>query len=369
VLGLADLPQVRHAAAGAPAWCRDPMARALPALAQALDGTGQVCLLADHFRSHPLIADYLNRTFYGGRMRIRTNMRTLCSGLPTAHTGLAWHNVVGKVEPPKEGEPAVNVGELAGCEQLLRTWLREGLLDAAPRRSFGIVSPIPEQPSALRDRLKASTFPLKQLKKLYIGPPSMFCGRQVDFLIVLPGPAQSGPPGHNAALSQDEALFHDAVAAARIGLHVVGDHQACRMAGGYAAALADHIGAPPQAPEATPVDETDARFEAAFGRLEEASADLLTPLCKLLDAAGYAYQCNIEEHGQQFAVRLLSPHGGRYVLDFERPLEDIAAADELELDLMRDAEVGKLGYEVVRIAADDLLEKADLIVERLARLA
>jgi hypothetical protein len=268
-----------------------------------------------------------------------------------------------------KGEPEVNVGEIEIAVALLQRWQKDGLFRAAPRRSFGVVSPIPEQPSALRERLKAELFPLAVLKRLYVGPPQMFRGKQVDFLILMPGPAQSGPPGHNAELGQNDGLFHDAVAACRIGLHVVGDYQACRMAGGYAGALAEHIGAPPPQPDALIVDKADAEFEAAFGRLEEVAPDVLAPLCRMLDAAGYAYQCGVEDHGQMLTVRLLSPHGGRYNLEVERSLAEVASADELELDLARDAEMARHGYEVVRVAADDVLEKADLIVERLARLA
>ncbi|MEQ9643120.1 MAG: hypothetical protein RIM84_24070 [Alphaproteobacteria bacterium] len=365
---LVNLPLVQKAAAALPAWCRDPLTKALPALDGALEGSDRLCELADHFRSHPLVADYLNRTFYEARMRIRTNVRTMTTGLSRAHVGVHWHSAIGRVAPPRDKEPEVNLGEVEACVALLKRWLKDKLFSAAPRRSFGVVSAIPFQHAALRDRLKAEMFPLKELKRLHIGPPKMFAGKQVDFLIVMPGPAQSGPPGHNAELGQHAGLYHDAIAACRIGLHVVGDHQACRMAGGFAAALVEHIGPPPQVDE-TADDATDAEFEAAFGRLEEVAPDLMEPLCRLLDAAGYAYQCGVEEHGQMLAVRLLSPHGGRYNLEFERPLVEIGSADELELDQARDAEVSRHGYEVVRVSPEDVLEKADMIVERLARLA
>ena len=366
---LANLPLVQKAAAALPHWCRDPLTKALPALDGALEGTDQLCELADHFRSHPLVADYLSRTFYEARMRIRTNVRNLTSGLSPIYTGVHWHGAIGRMAPLREGEPDVNLGEIDVCVALLRRWRMDKLLSSAPRRTFGIVSPIEEQPSALRDRLKAEMFPLADLKRLHVGPPRMFAGKQVDFLIVMPGPAQSGPPGHNASLGLHESLYHDAVAACRIGLHVIGDHQACRMAGGFAAALAEHIGPPPPEVPEDEIDSTDAEFEAAFGRLEEVAPDLMEPLCRMLDAAGYAYQCGVEEHGQMLAVRLLTPHGGRYNLEFERPLAEIGSADELEIDMARDAEVERHGYQVIRLSAEDVLEKADLIVERLARLA
>jgi hypothetical protein len=369
VQSLVELGPIKQAAQAQPTWLRDPLARAMPALAGALEGEETSRELTDHFRSHPLVAEYLNRTFYDARLRVRTNVRTLTAGLSRAHAGVHWHGAVGRMQALLPGLPEVNLGEIDVCVSVLKRWQKDGLFRMAPRRSFGIVSPIPEQPAVLRERLKSEMFPPAVLKQLYVGPPRMFRGKQVDFLIVMPGPAQSGPPGHNAALGQNDSLFHDAVAACRVGLHVVGDFQACRMAGGLAAVLADHIGAPPPLPTELQIDQADAEFEAAFGRLEEVAPNILEPLCRLLDQAGYTYQCGIEDHGHMLTVRLLTPHGGRYDIEIDRPLAEIATADELELELARDAEVARHGYEVVRVSHDDVLEKADLIVERLARLA
>lgn len=357
-------------AADAPAWSEDPTLSLLAQVQAAMNEQGNPpCRLVDHFRSHPFIADLLNRSFYGGDLKVRTNFRSLRRDAPESMLGLRWRHVEGRCEAAADG--LLNAGEVEAAADLLGTWRTDGVFGQAPRRSFAIVSPLPAQRRAIAARARRLSLPLE---RLLIAAPEELAGRVIDYLVMMPGLAADTPAELRTELAESEALYHDALASARLGVHVVGDRAACLAAGGRAAMLAawaDLAGGAAAAGEvaAAEPDWFDPTFDAAFGPAEDAKADAAAPLTKMLGDCGYAFQANVEEGGLRLAYRVLTPHGGRYDVEIDPSLEELAARPgALDRLVERDKAAMALGYQVVRFEPEELLGAGELLLERLQRL-
>lgn len=352
----------------APAWSEDAARSLLAQAGDALREQGvETCRLTDHFRSHPFIAALLSRTFYGDALKVRTNYRNLRRDAPEEMLGVRWRHVDGRLEASEAGP--LNAAEVEAAAALVEGWRKAGVLSRAPRRSFAIVTPFPAEARALAARLARLDLPAE---RLWIGVPEDLAGRVVDYLVLLPGLCPGTPEPLRARLAESEALYHDALGAVRLGLHVVGDRSACLEAGGHAAALALWAGAPVSEPADAPAAESswfDPRFDEAFGPLDGAKPDAAAPLAKMLSECGFAYQMNVEEGGLRFAYRVLTPHGGRYDVEIDPTLEELAARPgELERLAERDKAAAAMGYQVVRFGPDELLSGGELVLERLQRL-
>lgn len=316
--------------------------------------------LSDQFRSHPFIAAFLAQTFYEQNLTIRTSHRSMRDGYDESLLGIHWHHLGGAGRP-------IGAREVGATERLLSAWHETGFFSGGGRRSVGVVSPIPEVVATLAERLRRSKLPERTLSRIHVGGPDSFVGRQVDLLILLPG-IDDDSERKQAALAGDAVLYHDAVAAARVGLHVVGDRDACQEAGGHVERLLGWATLPGE----DPVDDDgffDPVFDEAFGTGGEEGSDALQSLRALLEAAGLPYQANVREGAYLLQVRALSPFGALYNIEINRPLQDLAGEADLIAEQERDAALAALGYRVVRIEEAELAAKADLMVERLRRLA
>ncbi|HZD25218.1 MAG TPA: AAA domain-containing protein, partial [Alphaproteobacteria bacterium] len=223
----------------APAWADPGRLSGLGNLSAWLHaGDGAPWRLDEHFRSHPAIADYLSGTFYDGTLVIRTNFRKLKGTFKPSYLGIHWHNVEGRIT--MNGHGPINEAELKAAVSLLRHWEDDGLFRMAPRPSVGIATSFLAQAEQLREALKRGEFEPIVGERVTVAAPEAFIGRQVDLIVLLPGIAPGAPEGINEMLASSTALFHDVVGAAKVGVHVLGDHEACEAEGGHAAALASH---------------------------------------------------------------------------------------------------------------------------------
>ena len=355
-------------AADAPAWSEDPTQSLLAQIQAATREQGcEPCRLVDHFRAHPFIADLLNRSFYGGDLKIRTNFRSLRRDAPEAMLGLRWRHVEGECEGADEG--LLNAGEVDAAAKLLRSWQAEGVFGRAPRRSFAVVSPLPAQRQAIAARLRPLSLPPE---RLLIAAPEELAGRVIDYLVMMPGLSADTPAELRTELAESEALYHDALASARLGVHVVGDRAACLASGGRAAMLAawaDLAGGAAADATAKEPDWFDPTFDAAFGPVDGVKADATAPLTKMLSDCGYAFQADVEEGGLRLAYRVLTTHGGRYNVEIDPALEELAARPgAMDRLAERDKAAMAMGYQVVRFEPEELLGGGELVRERLQRL-
>ena len=254
----------------------------------------------------------------------------------------------------------VNEAEVKETEKLIRSWIDQGVFRSLPRRSVGIATPISGQADQIRELLKRGAFTDNVRERISVGAPDLFVGRQVDFIILLPGLSSDAPAALNQALAGTEDLYHDVVGAARLGLHIIGDRDCCLETGGLCAALSGFAEDAPtfDANGELIVDEFEIKFDNAFGNKQaEAPLNPWPALRQMLIDAGYPFQSNVSEGGLQLAVRLVSPLGGRYNIEIVAPLEAIRGDHELEAERDHDRIMMERGYHVVRLTPTEILEK------------
>jgi len=187
--------------------------------------------LAVQTRSHPDIVRYLSEVFHEGVLRAQPGSSAQRRDLPPEAGGIHWHQ-------PRGIGPAATV---AGAVELVRGWHERGLFGggAGGGRSVGVTTPLPARCDALRAAL-TEALPPPVAERVAVAPPDRFAHRIVDLLVVLPDIDAGTPPARAERLATNRALYHEAIAAVRLGVHVIGDLRACRRAGGYPAALLDH---------------------------------------------------------------------------------------------------------------------------------
>jgi hypothetical protein len=206
--------------------------RSLYALtAAALLERGQEPLfLSEHYRSHPSIIDFSNRTFYRGRLVIRTPLETLHARLNGEPMGLFWHDIRGASS--QSSRSAFNEPELHAVLELLDRWFESGLL----RRhtvDFGVVTPFRLQMERLADAICSRPWWPQVRDRLTVGTAHQFQGDERDVMIF--SPVVNG--GMHSRLvrwvADTDQLLNVALTRARAALHVVGDLRACAASGGF----------------------------------------------------------------------------------------------------------------------------------------
>ena len=197
-------------------------------------GRGQPAFLEEHYRSHPSIIGFSNRQFYGGRLQVRTDLARLNRRVPSLHQGVRWHDVRGHV--PQAARSAYNDPELravlAHVERLLTT------LDAGT--SVGVVTPFRAQAQRLRRMVREAPWYGAHHTRIGVGTAHTFQGDERDVIVFSPVVAEGMRSGTARWAATTDALLNVAITRARAGLHVVGDAEACRAAGGPLGALVSH---------------------------------------------------------------------------------------------------------------------------------
>ena len=136
------------------------------------------------------------------------------------------------------------------------------------------------------------------MDRMAIGAPERFRVQALDLLVVLPGLTGDMSAERAARLASSAVLYHDSIASARLGVHVVGNSEHCRKAGSYAAALHDHART-----AAMPVENM--QDGAAEPSLLTAARRLVT---ELLDNSGLCWRA------MAWGFLVFSPFGALYEL-------------------------------------------------------
>lgn len=346
----------------------DPRQNALGYGRIAVEQTGfKLRVLNDHFRSHPQIADFINRTFYESRLTVFTNFRKLQEGVNQDFLGIRWYETPGTSAMDKGGIfiPA----EVDKTISLMKSWEFDGLFKLVPRRSIGIVTPFPAAVSRLKQAVAKQNWPEPVMQRLTIGLPRDFRGHQVDLLILLPGVCNGIPAGMTTVISKSEFLFHDAVAATRAGIHILGEAASCRAAGGFLAAIE---GSATQGRDwFVTADGAVVKPRLALsGTVQEPTRDLRKELAKLLDQLKLCHQAEVMVGKHRIGTRVFSPFGVPYAIDVDAlqnsGKEDVHEA--METIVSRDEELLEMGYRVLHIGAEDVLSAPRDVIELVKRL-
>ena len=358
-----------EAGAGLPTWATTYTVSALGGLSDWVrESGGAITQLSDHFRSHPVIADYLSTAFYDRSMVVHSNFRKLREGVSEDLLGLHWHEV--GVGFSADGDGAVMESELSAVEGLLQKWDKAGVFELAPRRSIGISSQVAAQIDQLRENIRRGSYSTGVHERVTVAGPDAFVGRQIDLLIVLTGITGEQNPALPEDHAKDVRFYRDALASARLGVHVIGNREACKEAAGCLASLAAYCSGVAMEDDDEPRydDEFERRLDSAFASESDDDKDPLPLLKDHLNQVGLPYQEYVTELDMPMLLRVLAPLGGRYNIELAKPIDSIRSERELLREIDRDEKISALGYCVLRLTPEEILKKAEYLLERLQRL-
>ncbi|MEO1248489.1 MAG: hypothetical protein AAFW76_01500, partial [Pseudomonadota bacterium] len=225
----------------------------------------QSILLSDCARGHPAITWAMSQSAHAGKLRSIANTQRLTDGIDPSMTGLHWHSCF------SQGDHLAD-RQLDSVLALIAQWHERGLFDLMPPKMVGIASSCPTRRGMLMGGL-ANLLPKSMvLERIAVAGPDRFHSQVVDLLVLVP--PQDGASGSERAqrLAQSALMYHDALGAAKIGVHIVGDRERAKADGGLLAKISDL---------ATAAD--------GAGSLAQNKPAPTDPLAKSLDAAGAGY--------------------------------------------------------------------------------
>lgn len=285
-------------------------------------GTPSATLLQsrDHSRCHPQIAEFVSDAFYDGHLRVLKPQTPLPDSLPADLLGIRWYK-------PKPGSSGLDA-ECSGALSLIAGWRDLGILAAKTGVSVGLVTPLPDRIGLLSQALPQILSDPAWGRRVAIGLPETFESSVVDLLIMLPGIDAGMAEDRRTSLADSRAMYLRAAAAARVGLHVVGDAEACRAAGGAVARLVDHI--------THDMPETE---HAAIGKAAEPT------LQGILRRVGLHYRY------RPWGLIVTGRFGGRYALVLDAAADHVSESSEMvRFDIDPDGilETPKAALELIR---------------------
>lgn len=298
----------------------------------------QPIMLVEHYRSHPEVIEFSNRSFYSGELVVRTDLGRLRTH---GEAGVFWHDVSGKVVPGSRS--ATNTIEVDAVVALLESW-RDRLAEV-PGASVGVVTPFRRQADALEKRLLADGF-----DNVLVGTAHRFQGDERDVMIFSPVVSSGMPERLARWVADTDQLLNVAVTRARGALHIVGDRRACLAAGGYISALAEYVGDPGGTRDPSTLFESDA---------EEA-------LAGILERSGLWYRPQVKIPPYRVDFLAISPFGKRWIIEVDGKQHLRSSA--IDADATRDERLTSRGYHVLRLRAGDVIDREDAVLSTILRL-
>jgi len=293
-------------------------------------------LLDEHFRCHPEIIRYCNQHFYDNKLKILTSVNR--EGDPPR--GLEWHEVVGRTEPGRTGS-ALNEAEA----DAVVTWVLEKY--GRPPDRLGVVTPFRAQAARIRDLLEQRG--QGQFDAVRVGTAHTFQGGECDTVVFSTVISTGAMPGTVAWLEGERNLINVAVSRARHHLVVFGNRAELRRAGATTllslATAAEGLVDQPET--ATP----------ATNRLHAA-----------LVASGLPASLGEVDEGYPLAITLTAVNGDRIDIEVDDfPDGDPRGRGQRQL-ATRDANVQRLGWQVLRIPGWQAYLDPDAVAEQVRQL-
>lgn len=297
-------------------------------------------LLAEHYRSHPDIIDFSNRTFYGRALVLRTKIPLIAEKLDGLDLGVFWHDIKGKVA--KTTRSAYNDEEINEIVRILAQWAQSGLLSKS-NFTMGIITPFRLQMERIEQAIKKQAWFDVVKGKIRVGTAHRFQGDEADLVFFSPVVSEGIHPRKAQWVAKTDQLLNVAITRARGALHIIGDVDACLIAGGFLAEFARYSSeskqkAGPRHPFDSPAEEK---------------------LAELLDSVGIWYHPQYSEGRYRLDFFVVSPFGTRY--DLEVDGRQHWTSERLSYDEVRDKTLEEVGYKIIRIKARDVLSDADKV--------
>ncbi len=301
-------------------------------------------LLDEHYRCHPEIARFFNEQFYGGALRILTDVTTQAGDV----RGFHLVDVAGVTSRGRTGG-AYNTLEASAVVEWVLAHLDES-------GSLGVVTPFAAQAELIRDRLKAAVGEdIWSAKDISVGTAHRFQGDERDVMLFSTVLAAGALTGTARWVEEQRNLVNVAVSRARRALVVFADR----------ANLAE-----------TAVPTLHALVGLTTGTTHDIASDELTDIATLHSEAEKRVFDALARLGR---VPDLKPAVEGYELDFtftthskklDVEIDGIHHTDargrQRRQDLARDHVLEGLGWQVLRIPAWRALAEPGTVADEVA---
>lgn len=286
-------------------------------------------LLNEHYRCHPSIARWFNRTFYNDELTVLTGV----SDAPPHDRPVGWHDVDGAARRP-DGGSWQNVAEAEHTVMILRHMIEFGY------RSVGVLTPFAAQARHI-DHLASQALGRETLNeaRFVSGTAHRLQGDERDAIIVSTVLAPGMSAGAVAWIEQERNLLNVAVSRARRALTVVGHPRIEELGSPTLASLRAYL-------REVAVHEVDPAQSARF-RVDSTAERLLLEAMQLNDLEPYA-KLTVQGYEMDFALL----EGGiklNIEVDGDQHLDD--RGQQRRQDIIRDRLLGRIGWTVRRVPA------------------
>jgi len=309
---------------------------------------GEPIFLTEHYRSHPEIIEFSNRTFYTHSLVLRTKIRKLAERLGTLDLGLFWHDVKGEV--PDTLRSAYNEAEIQGIVETCAQWAETGLL-SHQELTLGFVTPFRLQMERIEEAVRNQPWFEKLKGRITIGTAHRFQGDEADLVFFSPVVSAGIHPRKARWVADTDQLLNVAITRARGALHIFGNAEACRRAGGFLGAFAEYA--------------LSSRESSKDRHSFESPAE--EKLAELLSEAGLWYHPQYQEGRYKLDFFVVSPFGTRY--DLEVDGRQHWSPERFSYDEVRDKTLEEAGYKIIRIDARQIFSQPEKVQALLSRLA
>ncbi len=304
----------------------------------AVVGQKNVHLLDEHYRCHPAIARWFNKSFYGGMLTVLTDVQRMTSG----DRGLVWVDVASRAEKGTRGS-CRNRAEAEAVIEQLSVLMTRGL-------GVGVVTPFAAQAELIRD-LAFARFGAEALHAVDFAASTAhrFQGGERDIMIFSAVVAPGIVPRSASWIEDQRNLLNVAASRAKQSLIVVGH---------------------PTASEEFNVPTLESLRCAAMEGLEGVGASWKVHSDserRLLDAmidAGLAPIVKPVEEGYELDFALIVD-GLRLNVEVDGVHHVDARGRQRRQDVARDAVLAGLGWRVVRVPAWRCLSEAGTVASEL----
>ena len=306
-------------------------------------------LLSQHYRCHPDIIGFSNMAFYAERLIARTRKSENTYGMLS---GLTWRHVDGKLH--RTAKSAANGNEAAGVVRLLES-LHERLTHG--NSSVGLVTPFRGQANLIEELLSREHWWSALSKRTTIGTAHSFQGSECDVMIFSPVVTKAMRRNLIQFAAHSDELLNVAVTRAKRALYVIGDKAHCRAAGGALAKLVEYTEQLEKTHHSRPTPRSEAE----------------TKFVEIMDQLGLQFREEVplyrDENRAPYRLDFVyvSASGTRYNLEIDGGTHN--KNERFQEDLIRDKVSKAAGFTVIRFPATDVLHNADVVVDRLERLA
>ena len=312
----------------------------------------EIILLNEHYRSHFSIIEFSNSQWYSGNLDIRTNYDNLYMP-PVEEENIEWIDIQGNTVRPNN-RSARNTKEAEKVLDIMKEIIQ---LYSGERPSFGIVTPFSAQANHIEDKI-TDKYDEEFISEhfLIVDTAHKFQGDERDIVIFSPVISRgvSNRSSTVRFLQRTKNLFNVAITRARSLLWVVGDKRKCVNSGvGFLKNFVEYI-------EHKKYNDLDLPYDGFQSPWEKNLYESLVSLGhepEIQKSAGpYFLDLALTMNGKKLAIEV----------DGEYWHTDISG-QRLERDIVRDNNLEKMGWEVIRFWVHDLKYDLDNCIKRIEK--